>query len=252
MIASEPSANLIDKKSPIPYYRQLADLLQHEIERQQDQGQIYQLPSEHELAERHSLSRATVRHALAELEREGWIYRQKGVGSFAPVRRVEQDLTRLVSTTEDMRRRGWALVTRVLNLRQLPATPHLARALEIRPGTPLFELRRLRVVDDTPLSLQTAFLPVELCPSLAENDLSQSLYRLLETRYGLRLWSGQETLRARGATSQEAGLLGIEAGAPVLYAERVTYGANAIPVEYLEAVWRGDRYDFKVTLARGP
>lgn len=241
---------LIDKSSPVPYYRQLADLLRHEIRQKQAVGELYQLPSEHELAEHHGLSRATVRHALDELERGGWIYRQKGVGSFAPVRRVEEDLTALVSTTEDMRRRGWPLVTKVLGIQQIPAAPHIAQALELPEGDPVFELRRLRLVDETPLSLQIAYLPAALCPSLAENDLTGSLYRLLESRYGLRLWTGRETLAARGASLEEADWLEIEPGAAVMYAERITYAADGRAVEYLEAVWRGDRYDFKLNLAR--
>ena len=122
---------VIDKASPLPYYEQLAELLRREITDKQAQGESFQLPSENELAEKHGLSRATVRHALDELEHDGWIYRQKGVGSFAPVRRFEQDLTQLVSTTEDMRQRGWSLLTRVVSLQRLPAAPHVARALEI-------------------------------------------------------------------------------------------------------------------------
>jgi len=208
------------------------------------------LSSEHELAEQHGLSRATVRHALDELEHDGWIYRQKGVGSFAPVRRFEQDLTQLVSTTEDMRQRGWSLLTRVLSLQPLPAATHVARALELSSGAPVYELCRLRLVDDVPISVQTAYLPAALCPRLEENDLAASLYRLLESRYGLRLWSGRETLCARGATEREARLLDIPEGTPVMYAERITYAATGVAVEYLEAVWRGDRYDFKVTLTR--
>jgi GntR family transcriptional regulator len=241
---------IIDKTSPLPYYEQLAELLRREITDKQAQGEVYQLPSESELTERHGLSRATVRHALDELERDGWIYRQKGVGSFAPVRRFEQDLTQLVSTTEDMRQRGWSLQTRVVSRQQLPATAHVARALDLTPGAPVYELCRLRVVDDVPLSVQTAYLPVTLCPRFEENDLAASLYRLLESRYGLRLWSGREILRARGATAREAHLLDIQEAAPVMYAERITYAASGVAVEYLEAVWRGDRYDFKVTLTR--
>ena len=241
---------VIDKASPLPYYEQLAELLRHDIISKRAQGEIYQLSSEHELAEQHGLSRATVRHALDELEHDGWIYRQKGVGSFAPVRRFEQDLTQLVSTTEDMRQRGWSLLTRVLSLQPLPAATHVARALEPSSGAPVYELCRLRLVDDVPISVQTAYLPAALCPRLEENDLAASLYRLLESRYGLRLWSGRETLCARGATEREARLLDIPEGTPVMYAERITYAATGVAVEYLEAVWRGDRYDFKVTLTR--
>jgi GntR family transcriptional regulator len=89
-----------------------------------------------------------------------------------------------------------------------------------------------------------------LCPRLEENDLSSSLYRLLESRYGLRLWTGRETLRACGAIPSQARLLQVREGAAVMYAERITYAADGRPVEYLEAIWRGDRYDFKVTLTR--
>ena len=240
----------IDKANPLPYYEQLAELLRREITEHQADGETYQLPSENELAERHGLSRATVRHALGELEHAGWIYRQKGVGSFAPARRFEQDLTQLVSTTEDMRQRGWPLLTRVVSQQRMPAAPHVARVLEIALESEVYELCRLRLVDDVPLSLQTAYLPAVLCPRLEENDLTASLYRLLESRYGLRLWSGRETLRARGASEHEARLLDIAEGTPVMYAERLTYAANGVAVEYLEAVWRGDRYDFKVTLTR--
>jgi GntR family transcriptional regulator len=98
--------------------------------------------------------------------------------------------------------------------------------------------------------VQTAYLPAALCPKLEEADLTSSLYGLLESRFGLRLWTGREVLRARGATPHEAQLLDIREGTPVMYAERTTYSVNGTPVEYLEAVWRGDRYDFTVTLSR--
>lgn len=241
---------LIDKKSSVPYYDQLAELLRHEIGQRLARGETYQLPSENELAEQHGISRQTVRHALDELERDGWIYRQKGVGSFAVTRRVEQELTALVSTSEAMRRRGWQLETRVLSVAHIWPPSYIGAALELKEDAGVYEVRRLRLADGAPVSLQTNYLPAALCPRLEENDLASSLYRLLETRYGLRLWTGKETLRARGATSHEAHLLDIKEGAPVMHTERITYAANGIPVEYLDAVWRGDRYDFKVTLTR--
>jgi GntR family transcriptional regulator len=241
---------VIDKNHPVPYYQQLADLLRRDIGEREGASEVYQLPSENELAERHGITRATVRHALDVLEQEGWIYREKGRGSFAAVRRVQQELTQLVSTTEDMHRRGWPLTTRLVSFEQVPCTRYVAHALELAEGSPVYELCRLRIVNDEPLSLQTACLPVDLCPKLEENDLTGSLYRLLETRYGLRLWTGKEVLRARCATPHEASLLQIKESMPMMYMERVTYAASGETVEYLEAVWRGDRYDFKVTLSR--
>lgn len=241
---------LIDKKSSIPYYDQLAELLRHEIGQRLARGETYQLPSENELAEQHGISRQTVRHALDELERDGWIYRQKGVGTFAVSRRVEQELTALVSTSEAMVQRGWRLETHVLSVDQIRPAPYIAAALELKGDEAVYEVQRLRLADGSPASIQTNYLPVSRCPRLDENDLSVSLYRLLETKYGLRLWTGKETLRARGATSREAHLLDIKEGSPVMHTERITYAANGVAVEYLDAVWRGDRYDFKITLTR--
>lgn len=234
----------------MPYYQQLADLLRREISEHKSPEDVYQLPSENELAERHGITRTTVRHALDVLEQDGWIFREKGKGSFAASHRVEHELTQLVSTTEDMQRRGWSLTTLLVSHEHIPAAPYMAHMLEIAEDSLVHELCRLRVVDGEPLSLQTAYLPAELCPGLEENDLTGSLYRLLEARYGLRLWTGKEILRARCATPYEADLLEIRENQPVMYMERVTYAATGVAVEYLEAVWRGDRYDFKVTLSR--
>ncbi len=243
---------IIDKTSSVPYYEQLAELLRREIRERQRQDQAFQLPSENELAELHGLSRATVRHGMEVLEREGLIYREKGVGSFAAIRRVEHELSQLVSTTEAMRQRGWSLATRLVSLNRMTNAAAITHALELPEGAPLYELCRLRIVDGEPLSLETAYLPVQLCPNLEENDLTQSLYLLLESRYGLRLWTGREILRARGANPYEAHLLDIKEKTPLMSMERLTYAANGLPVEYLEAVWRGDRYDFIVTLTRPP
>jgi GntR family transcriptional regulator len=245
-------ASVIDKSSPVPYYQQLAELLRKEIRENRPENGLYQLSSENELARLHGLTRATVRHALDVLERDGWIYREKGRGSFAAAQRVEHELTQLVSTTKAMRQRGWSMVTQVISLNKILAPTQVAKALELACEACVYELRRLRIVEDSPLSIQTAYLPERLCPRLHENDLSSSLYRLLEGRYGLRLWTGRETLRARGASETEAKLLQVTKGAAVMHAERVTYASTGEAVEYLEAVWRGDRYDFKVTLQRLP
>lgn len=240
----------INKSNSVPYYLQLAEILRREIGERQSPRETYQLPSENELATAQGITRATVRRALDVLERDGWIYREKGKGSFATVRRVEHELTRLVSTTEDMHRRGWALATRLVSQEKLPAPRRVAHALELPEGALCYKLCRLRIVEGEPISIQIPYLPVALCPDLEENDLTRSLYRLLETRYGLRLWTGHETLQARCTLPHEEELLEAPKRTPVMYMERVTYAVTGQAVEYLEAVWRGDRYDFKVSLSR--
>ncbi len=249
-IATSTMMRTIEKSNPIPYYVQLADLLRLEIGERKDRDGIAPLPSENQLLKRFNVSRSTVRNALSVLEREGLIYRRKGKGSFIAVRRVEHELTQLVSTTEDMRRRGWDLTTRVIGLKRVTPVAKIAEALELPLGGSVYQLTRLRIVKGKPLSLQTAYLPEHLYPGLDKHDLSASLFYLSENVYQQRYWTAREVLRARAVTREEAALLKIHTGAPVIYAERVTYNANGTPVEYLEAIWRGDRYEFAVSLAR--
>lgn len=239
----------IDRRSPIPYYLQLADLLRAEISVRAGKGGAA-LPSENILLKKYEVSRATVRSALNALEREGLIYRRRGKGSFVAVRRIESDLTALVSTTEDMERRGWDLRTKVLARARVAASPKITRALDLGRNARVYQLSRLRLVEHKPLSLQTAYLPVSLYPALETHDLSESLYQLTENVYHLQYWMAREVLRARGATRREAALLEMRVGAPVLYCERTTYSRDGAAIEFLQAVWRGDRYDFTVNLAR--
>jgi GntR family transcriptional regulator len=137
-----------------------------------------------------------------------------------------------------------------VSIEKAPAPAYIAHALEVMENAPLYKLCRLRVIDEGPLALQSAYISAALCPGLEEHDLTNSLYQLLETRYGLRLWTGREILRAQPPTPREAELLQISKESPVMYIERITYAVTGVPVEYLESVWRGDRYDFKVTLSR--
>ncbi len=241
---------LIDKSSPVPFYQQIADVLEEEIETHRPLEDDYQLPSEHELASLHGVSRTTIRRALDVLDRKGLIYRERGKGSFAAARRVEHELTKLVSTTEHMRQRGWSLETRVVSLEREAVPSRVAQGLELSRAVPVYKLRRVRVVEGEPAGLETAYLPTELTPGLEKHDLTHSLYRILETHYGLRLWSGREILRARCALPEEQELLDVGECTAVMYVERVTYAASGEAVEYLEAVWRGDRYDFTVSLSR--
>jgi len=239
----------INKRSPIPYYLQLAETLRAQIEQNRAPGG-HALPSENELLKKYNVSRATVRSALTALERQGVIYRRRGKGSFVAVRRIESDVTALVSTSEDMQRRGWNLTTQVLKLARVIPPPPIAHALELGRNARAYQLTRVRLVDNKPLSLQSAYLPVRLYPNLEAHDLSQSLYHLSENVYHLQYATGREVLRARGATRHEAAILKLRAGAPVLSCERITYSRDGAAMEFLQAVWRGDRYDFTVNLAR--
>jgi GntR family transcriptional regulator len=242
----------INKQSRIPYYFQLAESLRQQIKDAAGSGNDLSVPSENELAEKHRISRATVRHALDLLEREGPIYKVKGKGTFVARARAKYDLTTLVPTTEDITRRGWKAGTKVLALECMTPSSPIATALEIKQGDEVFEIFRLRTADGEPICLQWSYIPAHLCPGLLQHDLSASLTQLLEERYGIRLWTACSILRARLVQPEEAKLLQIPKNSAVIYIEQNTFSPEGNAVEFVKSVWRSDRYDFVVNLSRSP
>jgi len=242
-------ARRIDRALPIPYYFQIAEILRGLIaEANLGPESDMPLPSENELCDLYSVTRATVRHALDLLEREGLLYRRKGKGTFLR-RRVQLDLARLSSTTKDMRARGWVPATRVLSVREISAARHIQHELRI-PDPPLvWEVHRLRLGNGEPISLQWSYVPCSRTPGLDRHDLTGSLYDTLHSAYGMDLRTADQVIRTRLATDEEALLLEIPSAAPVFAIERTSFDQAERPVEYLHALWRGDRYDLQIHLA---
>ena len=241
----------IDRAIPVPYYYQIAQFLREVIEDSDadlERGEVA-LPSESELCEIYGVTRGTVRHALEVMEREGLIYREKGRGTFLRRRRVEFDLTKLCSSTEDMRARGWVPGTRVLGLGSVVPRPHIQQELQVADGRQVWELHRLRLANGEPISLQWSYIPFDLAPDLDARDLAGSLYYVLKNDYDHTLEAADQVIRTRAATLAEAELLGIEEGDAVFVIERTTFDQRGEPVEFLHSLWRGDRYDLEVHLA---
>lgn len=240
----------INKELPVPFYYQIVQVLRdviQDLEVDDGDGEVA-LPSENELCDFFMVNRGTVRHALRLLEREGLIYREKGRGTFLRRRRVELDLTRLCSTTEDLLARGWEPRTLVLSVSEVDAGPHVGRYLELPADGKVLEIYRLRLANEEPISLQRAYIPLHLVPGLAEKDLESSLYYTLKNDYGIELQVADQTVRTRAATPEESQLLEVPEDTPIFEMSRVTFDQHQRPVEYLDALWRGDRYDFHVRL----
>lgn len=243
----------IDKESPLPYYYQLREALRDQIlSGAWPPGT--QLPTEAEICRTFEVSRTTVRQALAELLNEGLIRKEKGRGTFVAEPKIRERLVeRLTGFCEDMVAQGLRPETRVLEQTVVPAPRAIASWLEMEPGDDVIRIRRLRLVQGEPLLLVTSYIPRQRCPGLAEDDLeSHSLYELLEREYGLQLARGRRYIEAVAASDQEAQLLGVAKGAPLLYLRSVTYLTDGRPVEYYEAKHRGDRSRFEVELIRLP
>jgi len=240
----------INKDLPIPYYYQIVQALRESIAdlEEPEVNEKIALPSEPELSDLFSVNRGTIRHALQVLEREGLIFREKGRGTFVRRRRVEMDLSYLCSTTEDMKSRGWKPGTEVISVDKVIPRAHIQANLNLREGDKVWEIYRSRSANGEPISLQRVFLPVVLMPDLDEKDLSGSFYTIWKNSYDIHPHEGEQTIRTRPATEEEASLLAIDEYAPIFEITRITFDINGTPLEYLISIWRGDRYDFFVRL----
>lgn len=243
------AAQKIDKSLPVPFYYQIVQILREVIQDEDISGQQeLPFPSENELCDAFEVNRGTVRHALEMLEREGLIYREKGRGTFLRRRRLELDPTALCSTSEDLRARGWEPSVRLLGLVRMAPQPHVQRALDLVEGDLVWQVHRLRLANDEPISLQWSYVPCRLAPTLDQKDLTQSLFAILKKDYGQQLRTAEQTIRTRTALEEEAAMLQVSAGAALFEISRVTFDWNLTPVEHLDSLWRGDRYDLRVKL----
>jgi len=243
-------AQAIDRTSPLPFYYQLKQILLADL-RERGLAPGTRLPGDHELCETYDVSRTVVRQALSELETEGVIERVKGRGTFVAQARVPEHLVQsLTGLYEDVAARGSHLRSTVRRQEVVPADAQIAAQLEIEPGAPVTVVERLRFVDDEPWVLVTTYLPRDLAPGLVEDDLrDQSLYVLLEERYGVALTHGRRAVEAAVAGDGVADALGIRSGDPVLVLRSTSY-AGVQPVEVFVAYHRGDRSRFEVILNR--
>jgi len=243
--------NVIRRDSPVPYYYQLEEFLKEGIENGAwKPGQ--KIPSEAELCEIFDVSRTVVRQALSELVHEGVLYRRKGKGTFVAELKIRESLVQhLTGFYEDMVALGLKPSTKVLEQKVIPAPLKIADALGLEEGEPVVMIDRLRFVDGEPIVLVVTYLPEKLCPGLAKEDLStQSLYAILEKKYGLELVYGRRTLEAVMATEEEAKLLETEEGDPIVLLRSISYLKDGRPIEYFKALHRGDRSRFEVELVR--
>ena len=210
------------------------------------------LPPERELSERFAVARETLRRCLRELEEEGLLERRQGAGTFVSGQPVVKQL-QLMSFSEEMRERGLLPSSEVLSIKRIGATAKLSTKLKLTPGSPLLELRRLRLADDEPMALETAYLVCERMPALDPELLRQgSLYELLSQRFGLQVRSAQQQVQATVLTEEEAELLEVPPFSPSLLVERLTLSNSGQIFEFARSLYRADRYRFEMNVMRAP
>ncbi|WP_165423205.1 GntR family transcriptional regulator [Ktedonosporobacter rubrisoli] len=226
------------KKTALPRYYQLKEIIRAKIRSQEWQpGDL--LPSERELGELYGISRMTARQAVSELVSEGILYRERGIGTFVSQVFSSQQTTRLTGFTELVEAQGQKARTKVLVATLRPANLTSARQFRIKVGQPIFYMRRLRLVNWTPVVLERGCISFNGCEQLLEEDLEQnSLFQLLETKYGLPPLKSEHDLDIGRVGVEESGYLNLPIGSPVHIMHGTIYTEHDLPIVDCTSIYR--------------
>lgn len=240
---------MIQKNSPSPIYHQLEEEIKGAIQSLElVPGEM--IPSEKEYTEKYGISRMTVRQAISNLVNGGYLYRQRGKGTFVAEQKLEPPLQGLTNFTEDMISRGLKPSTRVISFTEVKADHELAAKLEVEAGTAIFELERVRLADRLPMAYEKLYIPKDHALDLTEEIAVSAIHDYVEKKFGLKIQHGKQVIEAAIAQKKEAEMLGVADASPVLLIERRSTLETNQPFAVVKSVYRADRYTFKINLKR--
>ncbi|MEZ0049679.1 GntR family transcriptional regulator [Mycobacterium sp. MAA66] len=242
-----PSSEPTPLRRRADHARQVADVLRHQI---RDGAYRDGLPGEAELIAEFSVSRNTVREAMALLKAEGLIDRGPRVGTHVAQRKYDHGLDALVGLKETFKDYG-EVRNEVRAAMTVQAPVAVARRLQLDAGAPVVFIERLRYLGDLPLSLDLTYLAPDIGAAVLEHPLeTNDVFALIEQVTGHRLGSATIALEAMSADPHSAATLQLPAGAPVLMLERLTTLDDGRPVDLEYIRMRGDRITMRGNLLR--
>jgi GntR family transcriptional regulator len=231
----------------VPRYYEIEQALRGRIARLEPHSP---LPSDAELCEEFGVSRMTARGAVQRLVHEGLVYRVPGRGTFVADRPAHRSATHILSFSDEMRRKGKEPSSRVLESGARPATELEQERLGVEE---VYVLRRVRLADGEPIALETAVFPARVAGVLGADLTRESLFEVL-SKAGTIPTAGRAALAAEAASPEDAKLLGIKKGDPLLVERRLIRDQDGEPLEWTESRYVGARYgldvDFDVELPR--
>jgi GntR family transcriptional regulator len=212
------------------------------------------IPSEMELAARFRVSQGTVRKAIDELAAENLVVRRQGKGTFVAThaeQHVQYRFLRLMPDSGDLQSEGPA-ARQIIDCRRSRASADIARALALRTGDAVLQLRRVLSFQGSPTILEDVWLPGGPFKGLTTERLATHqgpMYALFETEFGVRMVRAEEKIRAVAADAASAELLGVSVGEPLLSVERTAYTYNDVPMELRRGLYRTDSHYYSNKLS---
>jgi len=235
----------IDRGNPQKLYIQVFEILRKKIESGEWPVES-QIPIDEKLCRIYGVSKATVKTAIQELARQGYLMRHQGKGTFVCKRIIPEGLTMSTSFREFMLEAGIAFSTQVLAQTVTMPVDDLGMKLNIPEDKHLIYIRRLQIVDGEPVFLQESYIPYYVCPSmLKENVADNSVVELLEKKYEITITKVKDYIQVVNSREDESKLLNLPKDSPVLLLEQHFYSAET-QVMYTRSIKRTDRFRFSI------
>lgn len=233
----------LNKNSKLPLYLQLKEILLKQIEQDMTIGTL--IPTETEIEATYGVSRMTVRKTVDELVNDGYLIRKQGKGTFVKDNKTIQDVGRIFSWTEEMQSQQRETKTTHMEIKRIEPSKRLRTALNLSKNEKLICINRVREINSEPIVIMLNYLREKYVPGLLEHGIeSDSLYKDLEEKYDLILLNADEVITSRLSDPTESLLLNIPEDSAVLHVRRTSYIKNKIPVEVVDMVARGDKYQY--------
>lgn len=240
---------MIDREKSQKLYSQLYDILKKNI----DIGEMAvgsQIPTEEELCKTFGVSKATVRTAILDLVRDGYLMRQQGRGTFVCKRVISEGLLMHTSFKELMLDAGVGFSTKVLAQTVTMPVDDIDVKLNVPEDMHLIYLKRLMLVENEPVLLQEVYIPHHLCPNLLRDDIeNNSLFELIENKYGFKITKVKDYIEVVTPSADETRLLGLSDCAGALFLEQYFYSGDS-QIMYMRSIKKPERFRFLIEFER--
>ncbi|HEX2986521.1 MAG TPA: GntR family transcriptional regulator [Caproiciproducens sp.] len=231
----------------MPAYMAMHDHLKEDIKSGKYQiGDL--LPTESELEKIFQVSRTTVRQAMSVLAQEGLVEIKQGRGTMVLDYKTKQDLNKVTSVTESLRRRGYTVRTKSMYIDRVPANELLSKELEVMPGTMLARVQRIQLANEKPVVIMKNYIPCETVPGIEQYmGRFSALYQFLEEQYRIEIDAANDKITAKAADFTESEMLCVPPATVLLCIHRVCF-QNGRPVCVDEVSILGDQYELEISM----
>jgi len=247
--------NAMTQPLPLPKYHQIYLVLRERLE---DGRFAARVPAEMDLVKEFGVARVTVRRALGQLVADGLIERSPGRGTVTLAKDTTHAMrgspprqrVHLTGLLENIVNMGLRTAVKVVQFEVLPASEQVARQLEVARNTLVQKAVRVRSTGDGPLSHITTHVPQVIASGFGRRELGKKPILMLLEESGVQIGRARQSISAKLADVAVARLLDVDVGSALLAVQRLVFDVNERPVQWLQGLYRPDRYQYDMQLSR--